>query len=65
MKDENNGQIFLDIIESNQVNDNSEHLLRISLRSQSKQTGTDSMVNIVSYITFLQLFYAWSVCYLL
>ena len=30
-----------------------------------KQTRADSMVNSVSYITFLQLFYTWSVYFLL
>ena len=58
---ESNGQIFLDIIESNQGKDNNEHLLGISV--PSKKTRIDSMVNTVSYITFLQLFYAWSVCF--
>ena len=56
---ESNGQIFLDIIQSNQMKDNSEYSLGISC--VVKQTRTDSMVNSVSYITFLQLFHAWSV----
>ena len=30
-----------------------------------KQTRRDRMANTVGYITFLQLFYAWSVCFLL
>ena len=34
---ESNGQIFWDIIESNQGKDNSEHLLGINVRSQANK----------------------------
>ena len=59
---ESNWQIFWDIIESIQIKYNSEHWLGISIRTS--QVNKDRIVNTVIHTTFLQLFYAWSVCFL-
>ena len=50
---------MLDIIENNQGKANREHFWEI------KQTRRDRMANTASHITFLQLFFAWSVYFLL
>ena len=59
---ESNWQIFWDIIESIQTKYNSEHWLGISIRTS--QVNKDRIVDTVICTAFLQLFYAWSVCFL-
>ena len=62
-QEESNGQIFWTLLKAikGKIIVNTYWELAYAI----KQTKRDGMANTVGHITFLQLFYAWSVCFLL
>ena len=61
-QEESNAQIFWTLLKAinGKINVNTYRELAYAI----KQTRRDRMANIVGHVTFLQLFYAWSVCFL-